>query len=79
MFRDLFERAVRTFVPAFIAALAIAVPITDLSTGRAAVMSAFAAGISAVISLLAATFGVRGSASLDPANAGTVRAEHRQD
>lgn len=72
MIRDLLERAARTFVQAFLAALFIAGPVADLSTARTAAMAAFAAGISAVFSLVATMFGVRGSASLDPANAGAT-------
>jgi len=51
--------------------------VADLSMARTAAMAAFAAGISAVFSLVASVVGVRGSASLDPANAGTASPARR--
>jgi len=79
MIRDLAERAGRAFLAAFLAALAVAVPATDLSTARAALLGAFAAGVSAALSLIAGAgiVGARGSASLDPRNFGTIRSLNR--
>lgn len=75
LLRDLFERAIRAFVAAFLGALlAGAVNVVSVSSARALVVGAIGAGISAIISLVAGTTtGIRGSASLLPSNAGSTR------
>lgn len=76
--RDLAERALRAFVAAAIGALAVAAPVTDLSTARLAVTAAVAAGVSAVLSLVAGLLVPGRSASLDPANVGVTGGAHRR-
>jgi hypothetical protein len=74
LLRDLAERAVRAFVAAFLAVVvAGALNVVSVSSGRALVVAAFGAGVSAVVSLFAGVTGTRGSASLNPANRGGLR------
>ena len=66
---DLAERALATFVQAFVAALLV-VPGADLTDGgllRTAAAGGIAAGLSAVKSVLASRVGDRDSAALLPA------------
>lgn len=62
--RDLAERIIRTFLAAAFAAVAANIAgIVDWNSGKALVMSALAAGMSAAIGLLAKTVGDPSSAS----------------
>jgi hypothetical protein len=56
--RDTLERIVRTFLGAFLAQAAVAVTgVADLTATKAALISAVAAGMSAVMSMLARGYG----------------------
>jgi hypothetical protein len=61
--REAAERAVRAFLAAFVGALTVAVPATDLSAWRSVLVAAVAAGVSAVLSLFARARGSSASAS----------------
>jgi hypothetical protein len=56
--RDTLERIVRTFVQAFLAQAALTVTgVVDLTSAKAVAVSAVAAGMSAVMSMLARGYG----------------------
>ena len=56
--RDTLERGVGTFLGAFLAQAAVTVTgVTDIEAGRAALVAAVAAGVSAALSLLARGYG----------------------
>jgi mevalonate pyrophosphate decarboxylase len=62
--RDLLERTIRTFIQAALAVLVTNVAgVTDLDTAKAAGLAALAAGFSAVVALVAKSFGSPDNAS----------------
>lgn len=82
--RDLFERVVRAAVAAFagsLAGIANALAAGDLSTARLLASGALGAAAGAAFELLAGAFalrqGVKGSASFDATNTGTVGTYHQ--
>ena len=63
--KDLLERAVRTFIQAALAVLASdLLGLTNVDTAKTLGVAAISAGLSAVMSLLAANVGPKGSASV---------------
>ena len=61
---DLAERVVRTFIQAALAVVTTdLVGVTDLNSGKALLIAAAAAGLSAVLGLVASQFGDPGTAS----------------
>lgn len=63
--KDLVERAVKTFVQAFVAAI-VASSTIDIDTGKKALLAGVAAALSVVSSLISSRFGAKNSASLLP-------------
>lgn len=61
---DLLERALKTFVGAFITALVMPADVFNGSAWKAAAIAGAAAGISAVFSLISSQVGTKGTASL---------------
>lgn len=63
--KDLIERAIKTFVQAFLATI-VAGSGLDIDTGKKALVAGAAAALSVISSVLSSRFGAKNSASLLP-------------
>lgn len=62
--KDLLERAAKTFVQAFVAAIVLPVDVFSGSAWKAVAVAGAAAGISAVFSVISSQVGTKDTASL---------------